>query len=128
LKRQLWGGAVVLVVAAALLLSACSGGGGSGSSGNGASANSSGTAVKTDHITISNFMFSPMSITVAPGASITVTNKDSVAHTLTSADGHLDTGDIGQNQTKTVTAPTKPGQYHYVCSIHQYMMGTIVVQ
>ena len=33
-----------------------------------------------------------------------------------------------QNQTKTFKAPSKPGTYHYICNIHQYMMGTIVVK
>jgi plastocyanin len=79
-------------------------------------------------ITISNFMFSPMSMTVQPGATIRVTNKDSATHTLTaSGPGGFNTGDISHNQTKTFRAPTKPGTYQYICNIHQYMMGTIKV-
>jgi len=35
-----------------------------------------------------------MSATVAPGATVTVTNKDSVTHTLTATKGQFDTGDI----------------------------------
>jgi plastocyanin len=73
-------------------------------------------------------MFDPMAASVAPGATVNVTNKDSVTHTLTATGGQFNTGDIGANQTKTFTAPTKPGTYHYICNIHQYMMGTIVVQ
>jgi plastocyanin len=72
-------------------------------------------------------MFSPMSATVAPGATVTVTNKDSVTHTLTATNGKFDTGDIAGGQSKTFTAPSKAGTYHYICNIHQYMMGTIVV-
>ena len=72
-------------------------------------------------------MFSPMSATVAPGATVTVTNKDSVTHTLTATKGQFDTGDIAGGQSKTFTAPMKPGTYSYICNIHQYMMGTIVV-
>jgi plastocyanin len=79
-------------------------------------------------ITIKNFMFSPMSVTVKPGAKITVTNKDSATHTLTAmGSGHFNTGNITDNHSKTITAPTKPGTYHYICNIHQYMMGTIKV-
>jgi plastocyanin len=77
---------------------------------------------------ISNFMFGPMSTTVAPGATISVTNKDSATHTLTATGGQFTTGDISQNQTKTFKAPTKPGRYSYICNIHQYMMGTITVR
>jgi plastocyanin len=131
-SRRRWfrGGAVGLVVAAALLLAACSGGGsGSGSAAPSTSASgSSGSATQTSSITISNFMFDPMAASVKPGAMISVTNKDSVAHTLTATGGQFNTGDIGANQTKTFTAPTKPGTYHYICNIHQYMMGTIVVR
>jgi plastocyanin len=73
-------------------------------------------------------MFSPMDLSVAPGATISVTNKDSATHTLTASGSQFNTGDIVQNQTKTFTAPTKPGTYHYICNIHQYMMGTITVR
>jgi plastocyanin len=120
------GGAVVLVLAAALLLAACSSGG-SGSS-SAASSSGSGAATSTESITISNFMFSPMRAAVAPGSTVSVTNKDSVAHTLTATAGQFDTGDIGPGQTKTFTAPSKAGTYDYICNIHQYMMGTIVVR
>jgi plastocyanin len=79
-------------------------------------------------ITIQNFMFSPMSLSVKPGAVVKVTNKDSATHTLTASNNAFNTGDITQNQTKTFKAPMKPGTYHYICNIHQYMMGTIIVK
>ena len=129
--RRCRGGALILVLGGALLLAACSGGG-SGSSESGSSTSTSGSAsgseaTKTTSITISNFMFSPMSASVAPGATVTVTNKDSVTHTLTATNGQFDTGDISGGQSKTFRAPSKPGSYRYICNIHQYMMGTIVV-
>jgi plastocyanin len=124
--RRYRGGALVLVLAGALLLSACSSGG-SGSSGS-ASSGGSGGATSTNSLTISNFMFMPMSASVAPGATVKVTNKDSVTHTLTATGGQFDTGDIGPGQTKTFTAPSKAGTYSYICNIHQYMKGTIVVR
>jgi plastocyanin len=125
---RLRGGAVVVVVAAALLLAACSSGGGSGSGSGQSSSAASAPAKSTNSITISNFMFSPMSTTVAPGSTVRVTNKDSVTHTLTATGNQFDTGDIGGGETKTFTAPSKAGEYHYICNIHQYMMGTIVVR
>jgi plastocyanin len=124
--RRFRGGAVVLVLGAALLLSACSSGGGSGSPASGSSGGS-GATTSTESITISNFMFSPMHASVAPGSTVSVTNKDSVTHTLTATGGRFNTGDIGPGQTKTFTAPSKAGTYDYICNIHQYMMGTIVV-
>ena len=124
--RRFRGGALVMVLVGALLLAACSSGG-SGSSGS-ASSGGSGGAKSTNAITISNFMFSPMHVSVAPGSTVSVTNKDSVAHTLTATGGQFDTGDINGGQTKTFTAPSKAGTYSYICNIHQYMMGTIVVR
>ena len=125
--RRFRGGAVVLVLAAALLLAACSSGSGSGSSASDSSSGS-GAATATQSITISNFMFSPMHASVAPGSTVSVTNKDSVTHTLTATGGRFNSGDIGPGQTKTFTAPSKAGTYNYICNIHQYMMGTIVVR
>jgi plastocyanin len=69
-----------------------------------------------------------MRVSVAPGSTVSVTNKDSVAHTLTATAGQFDTGTINGGQTKTFTAPQKAGTYSYICNIHQYMMGTIVVR
>jgi plastocyanin len=114
----------VLVIAGALLVVALGGNGGSAPPG---SSSTSGSSTGTS-ITISNFMFSPMSLTVKPGATVNVTNKDSATHTLTAAGpGGFNTGDITHNQSKTFMAPMKPGTYHYICNIHQYMMGTITV-
>jgi plastocyanin len=118
------------VVAAALLLAACGGGGSSPSSSptTTTSSGSSSAASSAGTITISNFMFMPMTDAVAPGATISVHNTDSVTHTLTATGGQFNTGDIAAGQTKTFTAPTKAGTYHYICNIHQYMMGTITVR
>ena len=91
------------------------------------SSGSSGSSTRANAITIKNFSFSPSSVTVSPGATVTVTNKDSVAHTVTSSSGGFDTGDIPAGGSKTFTAPMKAGKYPYICSIHQYMTGTLTV-
>jgi plastocyanin len=122
-KRVKWG-AGVLFIAGALLLAACGSSTPTVSGSAAATPSSSGGS----SITISNFMFMPMSISVSPGTMVKVTNKDSATHTLTATGGQFNTGNITQNQTKTFKAPAKPGTYHYICNIHQYMMGTIVVK
>ena len=117
-----------------LVLAACS-----SSSSSSASATSSATATgssasqktgSTDTIVIKNFMFSPDSLTVSPGAVVTVKNEDSVTHTLTDKTDQtaFNTGPVGPNQTKTFKAPDKPGSYPFFCTIHQFMIGTLVVQ
>ena len=124
MRTRLKWGAGVLFIAGALLLAAC----GSSTPTMSGSAATSASSSGGSSITISNFMFMPMSLSVSPGATVKVTNKDSATHTLTATGGQFNTGNITQNQTKTFKAPSKPGTYHYICSIHQYMMGTIVVK
>ena len=118
-------GAGALLIAGVLLVAAYI----SAPTSKGASAGpSSGSATTGTQITISNFMFSPMALTVSPGATVSVTNMDSSMHTLTATDGQFNTGDVTQNQTKTFKAPMQAGTYHYICNIHQYMMGSITVK
>jgi plastocyanin len=87
------------------------------------------TPTSPDTIIIKDFNFSPTNLTVAPGAKVTVTNQGAVTHTLTStATPHaFDTGDINPGTTVTLTAPTKPGSYPYICTIHTFMQGTLTV-
>lgn len=110
-----------------LVLASCGSSSGSpGAARAGASADS-GTA---DTIVITNFMFQPASLTVSPGALVHVRNEDSVTHTLTDkADpGLFNTGDIPPGQTRTFKAPGTAGSYPYICAIHQFMSGTLVVR
>jgi plastocyanin len=134
--------AALAAAAFVLLLGACSSGGsaspaasGSSSMAGGASsmaASGSGSAMASSAstIVIKNFMFAPMSVSVAPGTVVTVRNEDTVTHTLTDqTDPKLfSTGDIAPGQSKTFKAPNTAGSYSYICSIHQYMTGTIVVR
>lgn len=79
-------------------------------------------------IVISSFAYSG-GMTVKPGQKVTVTNKDSAAHTLTDTKTRLfDTGNIaGGGGTGTFTAPTKPGSYPFGCTYHPNMAGTLIV-
>ncbi len=117
----------VTLAASALLLAGCSSSGNS-SSGT-ATATTSSAAAAADTIVIKNFSFSPATLTVAPGTKVTVTNEDSVTHTVTStASPHaFDTGDVSAGATLTFTAPTKAGTYTYICTIHTYMHGSLTV-
>ena len=112
-----------------VLLASCGGSSGSSSG----SAPGSPTATSAAHaaggIRISGFAYSG-TMTVKPGQKVTVTNDDSVTHTLTDKVSHkFDTGDIpGNGGTKTFTAPTQPGRYPFGCTIHPDMKGTLLVQ
>jgi plastocyanin len=80
----------------------------------------------TRPVAIDNFKFTPASLTVSQGARITVTNRDSTAHTMTADNGSFDTGDIDPSSSATITL-SKPGTIKYHCSIHPFMHGTLVV-
>jgi plastocyanin len=119
---------VVVIAVTALVSAACSSSGSATSTTTTTASPSGGLSGSgSDAITIQNFAFSPARLTVAAGATVTVTNKDQVAHTLTATKGGFDTGEIAAGQSKSFTAPNNPGTYPYICSIHQYMSGTLVV-
>ena len=121
---------LVSVGSAMLLLAAgCSSSSNStGSSGASTAATSSATTA-ADTIVIQNFAFSPATLTVAPGTTVTVVNKDAVTHTLTSTASTraFDTGDVAAGSSTTFHAPATAGTYSYICSIHTYMHGTLTV-
>jgi plastocyanin len=61
---------------------------------------------------------------------VSVTNDDSVTHTVTSSASPpaFDTGNISPNHTGSFRAPTRPGTYAYICAIHPFMNGTLRVR
>jgi len=80
-------------------------------------------------VTIKNFAFAPAAITVKAGTTVTWTNQDTDAHTVTSRQGSggpLASAALGTGQSYTYTF-TKPGTYAYLCTIHPYMTATVTV-
>ena len=69
-------------------------------------------------------MFSEL--TVSAGATVTVKNQDSVAHTVTLTGTSLDVKVPGGGQA-TFTAPTAAGSYPLTCDFHASMHGTLTV-
>ena len=86
------------------------------------------TAESTNAVTISNYAFSPANITVAKGTTVTWTNKDSVGHTVTETDNLKGPASsvLNNGDTYSFTFDTA-GTYHYHCSIHHEMVGTVTV-
>jgi|SRR5690349_19473700 plastocyanin len=78
-------------------------------------------------VSIKEFMFSPVSITVAPGTTVRWKNLDGEPHTIRSVDATFRSNALDQNDSFTFKFD-KPGTYRYVCSIHPQMVGTIVVK
>ena len=80
-------------------------------------------------VKIDNFSFTPVTLTVATGTTVTWTNRDDIPHTVVSADDPkafkskaLDSDD------KFSFTFAKPGTYPYFCSLHPKMTAKIVVQ
>jgi plastocyanin len=85
------------------------------------------TGPSENQVDVSNFQFSPATLTVAVGTTVTWKGV-SGSHTVTSDAGAPMAFDqpISQGGTVTVTF-TVAGTYHYHCSIHPSMHGAIVV-
>lgn len=89
---------------------------------------SAGAVLAADHaVTIEGFAFSPSTVTVQVGDSVTWTNQDSTAHTATAGDGSFDTESLGTGESSTITFATA-GTYAYACAIHPTMTGSVVVE
>jgi plastocyanin len=85
-------------------------------------------ATPANMILISNFAFSPATMTVAVGTKVTWMNQDSATHTVVSDDGKtFQSGGIAQGQTYSFTFTTA-GTFAYHCSVHPQMKATITVQ
>jgi plastocyanin len=81
-------------------------------------------------ITIKNFAFSPATLTVPAGTTVTWTNTDSAPHRMVSDDSApvaFSTPSISTGESAPITF-TMGGTYPYHCSIHPSMKGTIVVK
>jgi plastocyanin len=87
------------------------------------------TQIVPGQIIIDNFAFTPPTLTVAAGTTVTWLNQDEEPHTVMSTDPQvpfkspaLDTKD------KFSFVFAKPGTYKYFCTIHSHMVATVVVQ
>jgi len=87
-----------------------------------------GGPVKTA-VSIQNYAFAPADITISAGTTVTWTNNDSVAHTVTSASGApvaFNSGIMNPGGTYSYTF-TVAGTYAYYCQIHPFMLGNVTV-
>lgn len=79
-------------------------------------------------VSIQGFAFSPQTLTVAPGTTVTWTNKDGAAHTATSQNkGGFDSGSLSQGKAFSYKF-SQAGDYTYACTFHPNMTGTVAVK
>ena len=114
MKRQRIGMLSKLAATAALVMSCASG---------------SSSALQSERATVvvKDFMFAPALSTISVGATVTWLNKDDEPHTVISDTGLFRSAALDTNETFSFEFD-RPGTYHFICSIHPSMVGTIVVQ
>lgn len=78
-------------------------------------------------VEVKEFKFEPESITLARGTTVTGRNADEEAHTITSTDRVFRPSVLERADRFSYTF-TKPGTYHYFCSLHPRMRADIVVK
>ena len=78
-------------------------------------------------VKIDNFSFTPASLTVAAGTTVTWTNRDDIPHTVVSTDGVFKSKVLDTDEKFAYTF-SKAGTYPYFCSIHPKMTGKVIVQ
>ena len=81
----------------------------------------------TAKILVKDFMFNPTPLTVKSGSTVTWTNMDDEPHSVVSDTGAFKSGGMDTNESFSYKFD-KPGTYHFTCSIHPRMVGTVVVQ
>lgn len=123
---------IACLAAAVLVFPVSSGCGGPGETGGGLAQAPTGTTAATVNsqatVTVKNFGFEPPTLTVAAGTTVTWRFEDRAAHnaTATGASKAFASPDLKDGKTFTHTF-TSPGRYPYLCTLHQYMTGEIIV-
>lgn len=87
------------------------------------------SVARTVAVTIMNFTYSPASVSIAPGDTVTWTNHDSAPHNVVVSSGPerftSPTLQTGQSFSFTFR---QAGSYAYYCSIHPNMKASVTVQ
>lgn len=91
-----------------------------------AAATTAGGAGAKNEIIIESNSFKPDSLTIKVGDIVTWINKDSYNHTVKAKTGEFDSGNMASGAKFSFTFD-KEGTYDYICGIHTFMTGKIVV-
>ena len=81
-----------------------------------------------NEIGIDNFNFTPATITVKAGTTVTWINKDDVPHLIVNVQNKFKSSPVLDTDQRFSATLKTPGTYDYFCSLHPKMVGTIVVQ
>lgn len=86
-------------------------------------------STKKPSITITNYSFHPATLTVKKGSTVTWVNKDDDVHTIKGTEGPQAFGSPALDSGGAFGFTFRhAGTYHYICSVHPYMHGVLVVR
>ena len=88
------------------------------------------TAAEADaapQVIIDNYAFSPVSLTVKVGTTVTFVNHDEDAHTVDSTQGKFKSSTLNKGD-KFEFRFTEAGEYPFYCRFHPKMTGKVIVQ
>lgn len=81
-----------------------------------------GTVIKID-----NFTFTPPTLTVPVGTTVTWVNEDDIPHAIAERTRAFKSKALDTDDKFAYTFST-PGSFDYFCSLHPHMVGKVVVQ
>jgi len=84
------------------------------------------TTSAKNEISIKGNAFSPDNLSIKVGDTVTWINNDSYAHTVKAKTGEFDSGNMASGGKFSFTFD-KEGTIDYICGIHTFMTGKIVV-
>jgi YVTN family beta-propeller protein len=77
-------------------------------------------------VKIAGFAFAPLEISAAAGQRVTWVNEDAAPHAVAMKEGAA-SGVLAPGERYAMKFD-RPGSYDYVCSVHPYMKGKVIVQ
>ncbi len=80
----------------------------------------------TPQVVIDKFAYAPTALTVAAGTKVTWVNKDDTPHTVVENNKKFRSAALDTGDSYSYTF-TEPGTYHYFCTFHPKMVGTVTV-
>lgn len=81
----------------------------------------------THRVEINRFAFQALSTSVDVDDTVVWVNSDIVPHTVTDQGGAFDSGTLAPGASWKLVAKT-PGTFHYLCTLHPNMAGTLIVR
>ena len=78
-------------------------------------------------VNIENFKFAPPTLTIPAGTTVVWKNEDDSPHRIGDTTGLLKSTALDTDATFSHTFGA-PGEYPYICTLHPYMRGKIIVK